>query len=783
MLSQSEVNKMYSGCKNKYFQMFLISLILLFIVPGASFSQYSSIKVLGVTVEGLKTADPTIIQINSGLTQGKEITADDIQSAIKNLWSLNLFSDIEILRDKEVAGGIYLTIRVKEYPRLEKIELVGNKKIKKDDIDKELDFYRGQVVSMSHVNKARKKLKKLYSNKGYLLAMITPETYDSEQEGKVILRFNIKEGNKVQVKKIDFFGNENFTDGKLRKQMKEIKEDRWWRGADFNRKEFEEDLEKVVEFYRNEGFRDAEILSDSVYYDESKKDLFIDITVREGDRYYIGNISFEGNQIYTSELLQSKLGFEKGDAYSLEKIQKAILERLGTLYYDSGYIYSRIDPKEVPVAKDTVNIDFIINEGHPVKINLIHVAGNTKTKEKVIRRELRIVPGDTFSKAALERSQREVWILNYFADVKIDYWPVDEDNIDLKFTVEEKSTDLANMSAGWSERDKVIGSIGVAMNNLFGNGQRLSFDWNFGRFYRSFQISFTEPWLMDTPTLAGFSFYDTKRDARYIGYSQRSSGGSLRLGRRFRWPDNYFRGDWIYRIDRTELSDFSDAVLNANPRNITQEDWPLISSSITQIISRNSLNRPEFPTEGSEVSLSTEFAGGLLAGNVGYHKYMFTASWFTPAIWKFVLYNHTSAGFLDGWNKDSKIPYLEYFFLGGEGLSRSTPLRGYDDPLAGYATSPGGKVMLKYTTEIRFPIIPNPTMFGLIFAEAGNTWINVSDTDPFDLKRSVGIGARIFMPMIGIIGFDYAYGFDNIDFQTGRRYGKWKPHFVFGRSF
>ena len=448
------------------------------------------------------------------------------------------------------------------------------------------------------------------------------------------------------------------------------------------------------------------------------------------------------------------LGFETGDAYNSEKLQKALTERLGSLYYDSGYIYSRIDPREKPVAQDTVDIHFLISEGKPVRVNLVHVAGNSKTKEKVIRRELRIAPEMVFSKALLERSQREVWVLNYFSDVKIDYWPVGEDKIDLKFTVEEKSTDMANMSAGWSERDKVIGSIGVAMNNLFGNGQRLSFDWNFGRYYRSFQIGFTEPWLLDTPTLAGFSFYDTNRDSRWIGYRQRSSGGSFRLGRRFRWPDNYFRGDWIYRIDRTELSDFVQSIIDANPRNIVSEDWPLTSSSITQIISRNSLNRPEFPTEGSEVSLSTEFSGGIMGGNVGFQKYIFSASWFTPAIWKFVLYNHTTVGFLEGWTKESRIPYLEYFFLGGEGMSRSTPLRGYDDPLAGYATSAGGKVMLKYTTEIRFPIIPNPTMFGLFFAEAGNTWENVSDTDPFDLRRSVGIGARIFMPMIGIIGFD-----------------------------
>ncbi|MDW7681723.1 MAG: outer membrane protein assembly factor BamA, partial [bacterium] len=590
------------------------------------------------------------------------------------------------------------------------VELVGNKKLKKDDIDKELNFYRGQVLSDYHINRAVRKMKKMYRDKGYLLAQITPETYDSEKENRVILRLKISEGNKVQIKKINFFGNTHFSDGKLRKQMKETKEDRWWRGADFKKDEYKEDLDKIVQFYRNEGFRDAEIVQDSVYYGEDRKDLFIDITVREGEQYYIGDITWEGNKIYSDERLFSLLGFNSGDSYDFEKIQKAIGERLGSLYYDSGYIYSRIDPREKPVAKDTVDIHFMISEGNPVKVNLIHIGGNTKTKEKVIRRELRIAPGQIFSKAALERSQREVWVLNYFSDVKLDYWPVEEDKIDLKFTVEEKSTDLANMSAGWSERDKVIGSIGVAMNNLFGNGQRLSFDWNFGRYYRSFQISFTEPWLLDTPTLAGFSFYDTNRDSRWIGYRQRSSGGSFRIGRRFRWPDNYFRGDWIYRIDRTKLWDFVDSIVQANPNNIINEQWPLTSSSITQIISRNSLNRPEFPTEGSEVSLSMEYTGGLLRGNVGFYKYIFSASWFTPAIWKFVLHNHTTAGVLDGWKSNSRIPYLEYFFLGGEGLSRSTPLRGYDDPLAGYATSAGGKVLLKYTTEIRFPIIPNPTM-------------------------------------------------------------------------
>jgi len=413
-------------------------------------------------------------------------------------------------------------------------------------------------------------------------------------------------------------------------------------------------------------------------------------------------------------------------------------------------------------------------------VRKIHIAGNTKTKEKVIRRELRIKPGDVFSRDALMRSQREVFMLNYFSNVVPEVKTVDNENVDLVFKVEEKSTDTANMSAGYSERDKIIGMIGVSMNNLFGNGQRLSFDWNFGRYYRSFQISFTEPWLMDTPTLAGFSIFDIKRDPFYIGYRQRSQGASLRIGRRFRWPDIYFRGDWIYRIDKTELSDFDPIIVERNPNGIVTQEWPLVSSSITQIISRNSLDRPEFPTRGSDMSLSIEYAGGPLGGNVNFIKYIFRSDWFVPSFLKLVFYSSFQAGYIQTFGGRG-IPYLDYFFMGGDGMSQAVPLRGYEDPLATYSAQEGGRAMMKYTFELRIPISPNPTIFGLIFAEAGNTWPRLADADPFSMRRSVGIGARMFMPMIGVLGFDYGYGFD-VDPVTGRRSG-WKPHFVFGRAF
>ncbi len=766
----------------------LISAVFLVMFVNLAFAQAPgrrTIKVASIAVEGSKMADPNFIKLNSGLSENQEISGEDIQKAIKQLWSLNLFSDIQVLLEKEVAGAVYLTIKVEEYPRLEKVELEGNDKLKKKDIEKALDFYKGQVISPNVVNKAETKITDLYEEKGYLLAQVSSEVREGALDNRRVLRFKIREGNKVVIEGITFHGNKYFSDDKLRGQLKDTEENGFlfFGGGDFDREKYQEDLKSLIAFYNKEGFRDAEVLRDSIHYGPQKKEMYIDIWVNPGTRYYFGDISWEGNQLYTAERLESYLDFRKGEVYNREKVEKAVQERIGSLYYDSGYIYANIVPQEKPVGRDTVDIHFSVVEGEAVTVNKIHITGNTKTKEKVIRRALRIHPGDTFSREALVRSQREVFVLNYFADVRPDVQPISDEKVDIVLDVEEKSTDTANMSAGFSERDKLIGSIGVTMNNFLGNGQTLSFDWNFGRAFRSFQLGFTEPWLFDTPTLVGVNVFDIKRDSRFIGYDQRSQGGSIRFGRRLSWPDNFFRTDWIYRIDKTDLSNFTDAFLQVNP-GVAEQDWPLTTSGITQVISRNSLDRPEFPSSGSQFSLSTEITGGPLGGNVSFHKHILKNEWFSPAFLNFILFNSFQAGYIEGFGDDAQnIPFLELFFMGGEGLSRSIALRGYDDPLSSSSRGTGGKVMFKYSTELRFPISPNPTIFGLFFAEAGNTWRSLDETDVFDLRRSVGIGFRIFMPMLGILGFDYAYGFDNLDRATGEKFGDWKPHFVFGRSF
>jgi len=741
-------------------------------------------ELIQLSVAGNKTAEASVVKLSSGLKEGQEIAWENLQNAIKQIWALGLFSDIRIVLDYRTTDGLFLTIHVEEYPRLEKFEIHGNKKLKKDDVEDELGFFRRQVISPSQIAKAKKRLLQAYAEKGFTLAVVNMDIESAEKEGRVNLFVRIDEGKKVQIKRIRFFGNTIFNDKVLRKQMKETKEDRWWRGADFNKEEYQEDKQNVIVYYCNHGYRDAAILRDSLYYDDEKKDMFIDIWVREGRCYYFGNVTWEGNELFDEGLLNSLLEFKTGDVFSQEKFEKTRTEKVGGAYYDLGYIYAQISPKETMRSGDTLDVHYIIDEKNPVKIRKIHISGNTRTKDRVIRREIRLRPGMIFSKELLLRSHRELMMLNYFANVVPDVLLVDEEHVDLSFNVEEKSTDTANMSAGWSELDRLIGSVGLGMNNLFGNGQQLNLDWNFGRYYRSFSLGFTEPWFLNTPTSIGASIYDIKRDSYYIGYSQRSRGFSLSYGRRFSWPDNYFRGLWTYRIDETELGDFSDYMYEYNPNNIAQEDWPLVSSGITQKISRNSLDQPEFPTRGSLVSLTTELAGGIFGGNVGYHKHIFSSEFFVPTISnKLIFMTRAQAGYMDKLSNDDKIQYMDYFFMGGSGLSRSTPLRGYDDPLAGGSYSTwGGKTMLKTTFEIRFPLIPNPTMYGMLFAEGGNTWVDLSHTDPFDLRRSVGIGARIFMPMIGMIGFDYAYGYDYQD-AYGNKYGKWKPHFVFGRSF
>jgi len=762
------------------------------------------LKLLGIAVQGNKTISEHSIKIQSGLMEGKAVNQEDVAQAIQRLWKLNLFSDVKVLLDKDSDEGIFIIIQVEEYPRLGKFEVRGNKKIRKSKFDEELNLISGKVLTASLLTEIKRKVRNLYTKEGFLLAEVETELRGTPTENTRDLILNIREGKRVRIKAIRFSGNRQFSAQRLRRVLKETHQRNLFilRTGEYDQKKFTEDKDKLRAFYRKEGYRDFQVLNDTITYTENKKRMFIDFKVYEGPRYKYASINFSGNTLFTDEQLQNVLRIKAGDWYNEEELQKGLYDRINGAYMDRGYLFFQVNPLEVPVADDAIALTLDITENHQVAVNQIHIYGNSRTYENVIRRELKIFPGEIFSREALIRSQREVFILNYFANVTPDVVPVSDKAVDVELTVEEKSSGRANMSFSISQMYGLIGGGGFEFNNFLGRGQQLAISYQQGTQYsvvgsgtnpyKSISLSFTEPWLFDTPNLVGASFYYSERGGSTGYYSYpfdlNMMGGSLRWGRRFRWPDNYFRGSWMLSAAKKEYTNFeSEAYLET----VLQGQSKTTGISLTQVISRDSRDRPEFPTMGSVMSWTSTLSGGVLGGTEHFHKHLFSIEYYLPAIWKFVLYNHAEFGVIKKLRASSIIPPDERFIMGGAGMIYGTALRGYDDnqvgPMNPASSYPyGGETLFKYTLEYRFPISDNPTIYALTFAEAGNAWKTLKMTDPFDLKRSVGFGVRFFMPAMGMLGIDFGYGFDDIDAKGTTGYGKpegWKTHFIFGMPY
>ncbi|NOZ74730.1 MAG: BamA/TamA family outer membrane protein, partial [FCB group bacterium] len=491
-----------------------------------------------------------------------------------------------------------------------------------------------------------------------------------------------------------------------------------------------------------------------------------------------------------------------------ETFNLALFDRVQGLYMDRGYIYSQIQPQIIPVGQDSLDIHFVITENHKVYVRNILISGNTKTRENVIRRELKIYPGDVFNRNKLIRSQREVWILNYFGNVTPNVLPVDDDEVDLEIAVEEKSSDRASANIGFTFTGEygMTGGGGLEFNNFRGLGQRLNLSFNMGTNYsfystttpskyRSYSLSFTDPMIYDTPNLVGVSLYYTYRGASTnysypLDFAMR--GASFTWGRRLRWPDDFFRGNW--NLGYTQKEYFG-----------TQEDLDNYVSglgtsrglALSQVISRDSRDRPEFTTRGSRMIWSTKLSGGILGGNEDFLKHVLDLEWYTPTFWKFVLMSSFKIGVIrpltSSGTERSIVPYDEKFIMGGNGIPYGNMLRGYPDNSIGPLTSDGrplgGNSMLRFTTEFRIPFSENPVVYGLAFAEMGNVWNSTAMVEPLylprngplSLKRTAGVGIRFFMPMIGMLGFDMGYGFDDIT-GNGKPEG-WTYTITFGQPF
>jgi outer membrane protein insertion porin family len=776
-----------------------VILLLLLLPSRLIFSQDEgpgTYKIFAISTEGNQFYDSRTIIANSGLREGQEITipSDDTRDAIMRLWNLNLFSDIQLAVDKKVGTDVYLIIKVKELPRLDNIKFSGNDEFSDSDLEEKIPLAKGQVITPQTVKDIEYNIQKAYIEEGYPLAEVKVDqfvnTYNEAQ-----LRVKINEGNKISVRKISFEGNKKISSSDLKGAMDETSEDTWWKFWDkarFNKENYEKDKQLILEYYAEKGYKDAIIVSDDFTYSSDKEDMDIKIKVYEGPRYRINSIKFTGNTIYKDTLLMQRLDMKPGDIYNAARFERNLRGNedqtdVASLYLDYGYLGFNANVEEKDAGNNRLDLIVNIEENRQYRIGLVRINGNTKTHDKIIRRELYTIPGDYFNRANLIRSLRQLSTLNYFnpETMNYDFLQRNDSTVDLVYIVEERSSDQLNASVGWSQTFGLSGSVGLVFNNFDildplsgGAGQILSFQWDFGSggTYRTFSLGFTEPWLFDSPTSVGVNLFDTKQD---YTYSIRETGATLSLGRRFRWPDDYFRGDWFIKFQRTQV------IFGAG----YYEEGIRTQISLGQVITRNSTDNPIYPTFGSKVYLSSELAGANVLGSISFHRHSFSAEAFNrlESSGKLVLATNFLFEAVSSLATDGYIPPNEFLYMGGSGLAYNTiALRGYDDRTVGPVNSSGsnigGKVLLKYGVELRYALSLDPIpIFLSIFGEAGNVWPSFRQADLLDLRRSVGVGLRLQLPAVGIIGFDLGYGFDRkiVDGQDPA----WLFHFQFGRGF
>ncbi|MBL7992563.1 MAG: outer membrane protein assembly factor BamA [Candidatus Kapabacteria bacterium] len=795
------------------------------------------IKILGLRVESPTPVDTASVLFYAGLEVGDFIDARGgrIQDAIKSLWKRRQYSDVDIVVDRVTfdGTGVYLNVKVKEATHISTIKINGNSAISSKDILKAFDKKDGDVFTPYDLELGRKAVKQLYDkeSKPFAKVEVRKEETDTLNVYRIVL--DIKESVTFYVNSIVFPGAKNFTDAEIAGAFEDTKTKQWWeiwKNNKFEQKKYEKDKnEKLMTFYRKNGFIDAQVLGDSLAFNDSLESVDIRIKVDEGQKVYIRNISFEGNLVFPSIYLEYRLQMQKGDLYNADKFDKNLQGNeeqndVASLYMNNGYLTARVEKEEKRVAPDSVDIVVKVFERNQFTIRRVEIEGNTKTKDKVIRRELFVRPGDFFNRAAIIRSVRFLGQLNFFNQEKLrpDVKLADNSQVDITFKVEERSNDTFNASFGYAGAFGFTGSVGITLNNFsvaeplqggggqifnlnyergggFGN-QGAGFNNSFaGGALSTFTLGLTEPWLFDEPTTLGFNIFDTQN----FFFSNQRTGVSVNIGRRLRWPDDFFRADWV-------LQGLNNQILQGGQLSAqsTQFFARGLEFALSQTISRISIDNGMFPTEGSRFVFATKVSGGSIGlGQMDYFKNQLTLESYTPLLQiaeqnRLTLRLNADMGYVTGLNPATElIPPLELYYMGGTVLGgfAITPLRGYPDRQIGprlpqegnpQGTTPqGGRAMMLLNAELRFAVTLNPVpIYAMAFVEAGNVWDRISSVNPFDLKRSAGVGVRFLINPIGLLGFDYAYGFDPILGLDGTRVGDsngtspgWRFHFQFGR--
>lgn len=849
-------------------------------VPSVSYTDTPKEYVIEeINVVGADRYDKSVIIGYSRLKVGDKvkIPGEKITKAVKKFWKQGLFSDVKIYADKVVDDKVWLTIALQQRDRISEINVTGVKEKKKEDILGAIELRKNGIITPNLISRTQSAIQKHLSGDGYRNAEVEISTAeDRNNKGHVIVNIHVEKNDKVKVHRIYMSGLDKMEEKKVKRGMKKTKEKKlvnFFKSKKFIEAEYKNDKSLAIDKFNEYGFRDARLLSDSIVtYGENRVDIYMNF--EEGRRYYFRNITWVGNTIYSSDVLSKALGIKKGDVYNQKLLNDRLMvddDAMSNLYLDNGYLFFNVDPVEVKVEGDSIDLEMRIYEGQQAVINSVVISGNNSIYENVIRRELRTKPGELFSKTNLQRSARELAATGQFNPEKMDIRPEpnpENGTVDIIYNLEQKKNDQVELSFGWGATG-VTGSLGLkftnfSIRNIFnkesyrplpqGDGQNfsLSFSTN-AHYYSSASIGFTEPWLGGkSPTSLSVSLYWSKQsgvNSRYYSQNYYNSlmfsnndysnyqnsvdkdmyivtlGGSVGIGKRLKWPDDYFSIYWDLSYRHYTLQNWTYLEISDGAAN---------NLSVSATWSRNSLDNPYYTRKGSKLSLMvqltppyskfknndriTELVDRFNEGNpnedyrgltedeykdmqrelyrwIEYAKAEFKMQTFTPlsSNQKLVLMTRAEYGFLGYYDKYHKSPF-ERYYVGGDGMTgysytyatSAVKLRGYDngsltpqDPITG---RDAGNIYSRLSLELRYPLMleTTTTIYVLAFADAGNAWRNFKDFNPFDLKRSLGVGARVFLPMIGLIGVDWGYGFDT-PYRSGG--GGSNFHFVIGQEF
>jgi outer membrane protein insertion porin family len=731
-----------------------------------------SVFIQRIEVKGNKqVSSPKILRV-VGLKPGEPYDADRVRPGLKRLYETKQFSDVRAYRDDGTTGdSVVVVIEVSEYPRVDEVRFEGDDHVSKDDLNEKITATKGTFVRPSLVTKDKEAIADLYKEKGYYSVSIVDTIMTDAKAGTRALVYQIREGEKVKIRHIDFIGSRLVDTETIRKAMK-TKPTGFLRGGDFNPKQLASDREAIIQLYKSFGFLDVTVSEPELDFAANEKDLDVYFTIGEGRQYFVGNVDWRGNELLPDSVLASHIRFSKGQVFDDVALTQMQFE-LANLYGDRGYIYAAVTPVK-KVHGQVIDLTFEIEQGNLAHVREINIVGNTKTWEEVIRRELVIMPGDVFSSNRLRRSLREVYDLGFFAGPPEPQVTQanDEGDVDLTLRVEEKSAGQFRVGAGFSQLNRISGFIGITEPNFLGRGYRVSGNWEFARSRQDISLSFTQPWAFGTPTELTGSVYAANQDkVSQQFYSDRRTGFSLRVGRPFPWLD-YTTVSVRYSLEKVDLADFTPGYTGP----LRDTPWPQTTSSVGLTFYRNSTDSPFHPTLGTRTTFNARWTGGVLSGDVDIQRYEVDLSWFQLLLWKFVLELRQNLGVVNGLSSPSQVPDYERFRLGG---NRRYGVRGYDF----YDITPrgndqftGGRYYAITVAQIEFPIAP-PTVYGHTFLDMGGTWNSFGGAEMGDLFKGAGLGIVVELPMIGLFGFDYAFGFDRFGG------GAWEPHITFGSSF